>query len=112
MTLFGRDVRRCGIGGILASRLRRGGRLASLRGQLGIGRRVQCLMLLAGDLAGIGPPKTLELEMIAYGVIEQSHCAPKPYLDGTISICNYTFWLSARSLMRGRGAIAQLGERL
>ena len=41
----------------------------------------ESLLLLADHFAWIGAAKTLEFEVLADGVIEQSH-APKPYLSG------------------------------
>jgi hypothetical protein len=52
--------------------------------------RLQSLPLLARDLARIGAAKALELQVLANGVIEQSHSAATPYWARATYFCDYT----------------------
>jgi hypothetical protein len=70
--------------------------------------RPKSIPLFAGDLARVGASHTLELEVLADGVIEQSHCAPKTIPRPSTALPLH--WSHhAASIC---GAIAQLGERL
>jgi hypothetical protein len=40
------------------------------------------LTLLTGDLTGVGAPQALQLLVVAYGLVEQSQAARKPYCPG------------------------------
>jgi hypothetical protein len=42
-------------------------------------RRLEGRAFSARDLAGVSAPQALELKVFAYGFVEQSHCARKPY---------------------------------
>src|SRR4029077_4126920 len=74
---------------------------------------VQGLPLLAGDLTWICAATTLEFQVLADGVIEQSHCEEQTILGSRALVRPTTLTgLASGCRKRAYGAIAQLGERL
>jgi len=73
---------------------------------------LQGLPLLTSDLTRIGASTALQFQVLADGVIEQSHCADKPYCARAFSSMTTLGSLAYRHSTRVYGAIAQLGERL
>jgi hypothetical protein len=78
--------------------------------------RRQRLVLLACHLARIRPTAALQLQVFAYGLVEQSHAAPKPYCAARSALRHALHHYTCQDIHipchTRRGAIAQLGERL
>src|ERR1700722_9869440 len=51
---------------------------------------LQRLVLLALNLRGVGTAAALELQMVTYGLVEQSHEAPTPYCARLKLFSDYT----------------------